>query len=218
MVGETIGEWKVLKHEKKEDSSVKYFKCECSCGNIELVRANNLRYGGSKTCKDCRTKKQRGTKCLNPTDFIGKRFGKRLVLEECDPLITSQPRVIVQCECGQKNKVTLSQLHNNKCQACRKCNLNTHGLTNTPTYYTWRSMKHRCMKQDNHNYKGYGGRGIIICERWLNFKNFLEDMGPKPEGMQIDRINNDGNYEPGNCRWVTPKENSNNRRKRLIIK
>lgn len=73
-------------------------------------------------------------------------------------------------------------------------------------------MKDRCTNLNNPHYKDYGGRGIIVCERWMKFENFLEDVGIKPEGKSIDRINNDGNYEPNNWRWSTPKEQANNRR------
>ncbi len=92
-----------------------------------------------------------------------------------------------------------------------------HGMCETSTYTIWRRMKVRCTKEDAKDFPRYGGRGISICERWLSFENFLEDMGVRPEGMQIDRINNDGNYEPSNCKWVTPRENSNNRRSSVFI-
>ncbi len=74
-------------------------------------------------------------------------------------------------------------------------------------------MKDRCLNPNDKNYKNYGGRGITVCERWMDFTNFLADMGEKPEGLTLDRINNDGNYEPGNCRWATWKEQRRNQRK-----
>jgi hypothetical protein len=92
-----------------------------------------------------------------------------------------------------------------------------HGMSNTPTYWVWVGMRTRCLQPKHHTYPNYGGRGIKICERWTTFTNFLEDMGERPEGKSLDRINNDGDYEPSNCRWATPKEQSMNTRASFLI-
>lgn len=82
----------------------------------------------------------------------------------------------------------------------------------TPTYHTWQSMKKRCLNPKQVNYKDYGGRGIKIHEPWLKFENFLADMGERPNGKSLDRINVDGHYEPSNCKWSTNKQQARNKR------
>ena len=82
----------------------------------------------------------------------------------------------------------------------------------TPTYKSWDSMKDRCLRAGHSSYKNYGGRGISVCERWMKFENFLSDMGLRPEGKTLDRIDNNGNYEPGNCRWSSATEQHRNTR------
>ena len=86
-----------------------------------------------------------------------------------------------------------------------------------PLYCIWQSMRQRCLNPNANNYHRYGGRGITICDRWDDFNLFLEDMGERPEGYSIDRINNNGNYEPSNCKWSTTVDQNNNRRLRSVV-
>ena len=99
------------------------------------------------------------------------------------------------------------------CGRHRLAHNRTHGLAGTPTYNSWQSMVSRCTRPEDWNWDHYGGRGITVCEHWRNsYEAFLADMGQRPTGLTLDRENNEGNYEPGNCRWATRQEQTHNRR------
>jgi len=159
-------------------------------------------------------------------DLTGQLFGNLIVLNEA-PVRASDGSVQWRCLCSCGN-TTIVSANNIKRGITRSCGCLQiqqqqfgsfkHGHSScselSSTYITWANMIQRCTNPNHDAYHHYGGRGIKICERWMNFQNFLQDMGERPEGLIIDRKNNDGNYEPGNCRWVTYKVNANNRRPR----
>jgi len=132
------------------------------------------------------------------------------------------------CECGGEIVAPLSKFRRGYLTSCgcveKEHKGVKHGATSngkiTPEYSSWRSMLSRCYNKKHINYKYYGGRGIRVCNRWrYSFELFLLDMGNKPtKKHSIDRINNDGNYEEGNCRWATPKQQANNKRKRISLR
>lgn len=125
-------------------------------------------------------------------------------------------RVVVKCKCGHITTVTCCGLSNGGSRSCKTCSSMTHGYANTKLYGVWGSMKKRCDNEKYHGYADYGGRGIKVCNEWSeSFESFLEWAlsNGYAEGLEIDRFpNNDGNYEPTNCRWVTPSKNGQNKR------
>lgn len=124
---------------------------------------------------------------------------------------------LFKCDCGKEKILRVGCIkrgHTKSCGCLSDKEKTKHGMYGTRIYTSWGKMKDRCLNKNNHAYKNYGGRGIKICPEWLNsFENFYRDMGERPEGKSIDRIDNNGNYEPSNTKWSTPKEQMNNTRK-----
>ena len=120
-----------------------------------------------------------------------------------------------RCDCGTVFSMMCKNERKTKSCGCFRV---AHGATKTPEHRTWSDMKLRCTNKNYKNYQYYGGRGITVCERWINsFENFLTDMGHRPQGCSIDRIDNNGNYEPSNCRWATRQEQQRNKRNSLFL-
>jgi hypothetical protein len=157
-------------------------------------------------------------------DMIGNKFGRLIVLSESP---THQAKKVMwncKCECGTLTTVDGTALRSGNTRSCgchrsdmAALKARTHGASRSPTYRIWESMKKRCFDKSNKDYPSYGGRGISVCALWLNFENFIKDMGERPEGYSIDRIDNSKGYEPGNCRWATSLQQNRNRRNNKII-
>lgn len=159
--------------------------------------------------------------------LTGKRFGRLVVLEEAgrDPRNLVLWRCI--CDCGNEFTTAGTRIKRGRAKSCGCLQKDragaaakksapkrrTHGRnTADPTYMSWSALKDRCNNPNNQRFEHYGGRGISVCDRWKeSFENFLEDMGDRPPGTTIDRVDVNGNYEPSNCRWATSKQQSLNK-------
>ncbi len=232
LVGRQFNSLTVLRyagHSTTRKRNQSQWDCQCVCGARTIVTGGDLTKGSTKGCG-----------CLRAVagverrlDLTGHRYGKLTVIKSAGTRSLSGSDYTqweCLCDCGKMCIVRTSEMRKGGTRSCgclvyesaakRRKHGQSHGPNGrTAEYHIWGSMRSRCQRPQDKDFKHYGGRGICVCERWdQSFVAFFEDMGVRPSKTHsLDRINNDGNYEPGNCRWATRVEQANNKRSNRFV-
>lgn len=217
LTGQQFGRLTVIARAENNAQGSAQWLCKCSCGNPEykIVRSTHLISGSVKSC---------GCLMKEAGNILNQRFGKLVVVSKADDKIANDGVHITmwncRCDCGNMTVVDTSSLKSGHTKSCgclqgEHHNDATHKEGRTRLYRIWNNIKQRCLNPNNSNFKNYGGRGITVCDIWLNsyiaFKEWALNNGYS-DNLSIDRINVNGDYEPNNCRWVTQKMQNNNTR------
>jgi hypothetical protein len=154
-----------------------------------------------------------GAKGRFAIEMTGHRFGRVTVLRRAG-VCNGHMAWWIRCDCGVEKAVSGNALRRGNQKSCG-CGIRTHNKSRSSTYKSWQMMWQRCTNVLNTNYGRYGARGVSVCDRWRSFEAFLEDLGERPDGTSLDRIDTRGNYESRNCRWANQKIQANNTRRSL---
>lgn len=226
LTGQRFGKLVAIERINQPNNRHEMWLCKCDCGNVTKTRKSRLLSGHTSSC---------GCGHRKTPNLVGRRFGRLLVI---DDLGSEDGRLYCKClcECGSVFKTRTDGLVGGGTKSCgcarkearpkraKKQNVKKQTVSDERLYSVWTNMKTRCNNERNAMYPYYGGRGIKICGEWLDYSAFkkwayangYDENAPRGE-CTLDRVNVNGNYEPSNCRWISTKEQSNNRRSNVLI-
>jgi len=210
LTGQIFGKWKVIKLDKVASAgsgiSARWI-CKCECKQIRSVSSSALRSGTSQSCGH--EKKD---------NLVDQKFGTLIVIKEDLERKTLNRKWVCKClKCGKLISVLGGSLKNGRTINCG-CRYERFSVNHYHEYKIWKEMIRRCSSDKCNSYNDYGGRGITVCNSWVeSFENFYSDMGDKPDHMSIDRKDVNGNYCPSNCRWADDYTQANNRRDNIFV-
>ena len=221
MIGKKFGKLSVVGLCGRDSGGSILWDCVCVCGAKSKRTSANLKGGQHNYCVACKSENTRVYVAKE-----GDKFSRWTVIQANYPTKKKGQHCLCACDCGNTKVIRSTSLFHGETRSCgclkKEIQANrkrTHGMERTPIYQRWCAMKSRCNNPNSPNYKNYGGRGILLCNEWHDFENFLSWAMSNgfDESLTIERINVNGNYEPNNVTWATNKEQANNRRDNVLI-
>ena len=224
-IGKRYGHLTVIGEAPKTHKYSNSFLFQCDCGNVIAEQPTRVMSGHKSSCGKCEYAGKTGIPTFNPDHYIGRKNNMLTVIGVADKKPTEKRwKLKCLCDCGNYTEIYPDQFNRGAVKSCgclrRRGTRTVDSRSKHPLYGIWNQMMGRCYRKSDKHYHLYGGRGIKVCEEWHDFWNFAkwsDSIGGRPDNEEIDRIDNDGDYCPENCRWATRKQQNSNKSNNIVI-